>query len=312
MVYVPLSERPEWSDVVPVPQNDGPNPIVLIEYSSEFVEVMSYFRAIVAAKEHSPRALELTKEVIARNGASVFGWNYRWCCLLAMGSDLIEELGYLNGLSEKFPKNYQIWQHRRLVVGKLGASYSQPEIEVTAKVLENDCKNYHAWSHRQWVVRTFGLWDAALDFCTELIRQDVRNNSAWNERHFVLTRGGDNKANLEQVRDLEIEFTADKIRLAPDNESAWNYFRGLACGNLLSSLPAFKQVPTEILESVPECSLALSLLADVLEEEAQSDSLTEDQKSFARAHVQELWEQLIRIDPMRTRYWCWRIQMLKQ
>jgi protein farnesyltransferase/geranylgeranyltransferase type-1 subunit alpha len=32
---LPLSEQPEWQDVSPVPQEDGPDPLVPIMYSDE-------------------------------------------------------------------------------------------------------------------------------------------------------------------------------------------------------------------------------------------------------------------------------------
>ena len=67
MQRVPLRERPEWSDVTPVPQDDGPNPVVPIDYKPEFVETMDYFRAIYVADERSSRALNLTAEAISFN-----------------------------------------------------------------------------------------------------------------------------------------------------------------------------------------------------------------------------------------------------
>lgn len=66
-VWVPLRERPEWSDVTPLDQDDGPNPVVPIDYKDEFRETMDYFRAIYKANELSPRALALTSLTITFN-----------------------------------------------------------------------------------------------------------------------------------------------------------------------------------------------------------------------------------------------------
>lgn len=33
--YIPLQERSQWSDITPIEQDDGPNPLVPIMYSEE-------------------------------------------------------------------------------------------------------------------------------------------------------------------------------------------------------------------------------------------------------------------------------------
>lgn len=64
---VRLSQNQEWADVIPIPQDDGPNPVVPIAYKPEFVETMDYFRAVYKANELSPRALDLTHQAILLN-----------------------------------------------------------------------------------------------------------------------------------------------------------------------------------------------------------------------------------------------------
>jgi hypothetical protein len=62
-----LSQDPEWADVTPIPQDDGPNPLVPIAYKPDFIETMGYFRAVYKANEFSPRALQLTHQAILLN-----------------------------------------------------------------------------------------------------------------------------------------------------------------------------------------------------------------------------------------------------
>lgn len=69
-VWVPLSARPEWADVAPLPQDDGPNPVVPIAYKDDFRETMDYFRAVFKANELSPRSLALTSLAITLNSGN--------------------------------------------------------------------------------------------------------------------------------------------------------------------------------------------------------------------------------------------------
>lgn len=66
-VRVPIKQRPEWADVVPLAQVEGPDSVVEIAYRDEFREAMDYFRAMYFADERSQRALDLTSEVIEMN-----------------------------------------------------------------------------------------------------------------------------------------------------------------------------------------------------------------------------------------------------
>jgi protein farnesyltransferase/geranylgeranyltransferase type-1 subunit alpha len=58
---------PELADVKPVPQDDGPSPVVSIDYRNDFREVMDYFRALYSARELSARALRVTVAAIELN-----------------------------------------------------------------------------------------------------------------------------------------------------------------------------------------------------------------------------------------------------
>lgn len=107
---------------------------------------MGVFRALSFRKEFSERGLELSQMLLDINPASYTVWQYRRDCLRILGSDLMEELNFMDEFSSENPKNYQIWYHRRAVVEMLGDG--SRELDFTAEVFEVDAKNYHAWAHR--------------------------------------------------------------------------------------------------------------------------------------------------------------------
>lgn len=63
-----------------------------------------------------------------------------------------------------------------------------------------------------------------MEFVDNLILDDVRNNSAWNQRYFVMNNHlGWSDMNVQK----EICYTLEKIKFVKNNESAWNYLRGV-------------------------------------------------------------------------------------
>jgi hypothetical protein len=74
------------------------------------------------------------------------------------------------------------------------------------------------------------LQDEERRFTEAMITRDVRNNSAWNQRFVVTFSENDEVTNeaLKRTVDSELAFVSRKIEIAPDNESAWNYLRGVA------------------------------------------------------------------------------------
>jgi protein farnesyltransferase/geranylgeranyltransferase type-1 subunit alpha len=64
-----------WADIVPLPQDDGPGqPLAAIAYSDDYIEAMSYLRAVMANNELSERVLGLTEDIIRMNPAHYTVW----------------------------------------------------------------------------------------------------------------------------------------------------------------------------------------------------------------------------------------------
>ncbi|KAG8754333.1 CAAX geranylgeranyltransferase alpha subunit [Ceratobasidium sp. 428] len=323
---------PAWADLTPIPQHEPDfTPLCPILYSSEYRDAMDYFRAILKAGERSKRGLELTEYLIQLNPAHYTVWQYRYETLLALNLPLEDELEWSDEIVKRFIKNYQGWHHRRLLITKL--RNPKPELEFITDALKQDSKNYHTWSYRQWLLAEFNLpelWAGELDYIEGLLDEDIRNNSAWHHRYFVVFGSSvrEGEADREGVVRRELSFTKQKISVAPNNPSAWNYLRGvLESGRLpMSTLKLFVQPYAEVRESTDPLArasfsredddgvvdldnprpgrqaelpvpFAVEFLGDVAEEEEDNAKATEIYKSLAT-----------KFDPARKRYWEFRIR----
>lgn len=295
-----------FEDLAPIPQDDGPNPVVAINYTDEFRQLMDVFRAILAVDEMSERALALTSEVIEINPANYTAWHFRRRCLEALGSDLYSELRFIEEKAYDNPKNYQIWFHRRAIVERLDDPNA--EIQFIRNVLIDDAKNYHAWSHRQWVLKTYNLWEGELAAIHAILTVDLRNNSAWNQRWFVLTRDGP-ITDADVIR-REVNYALDWIDKAIDNESPWNYIRGLMrykdpqigdYGWRFDVCPEVKErcLALKNTRAGSECRPLLSLLLEIMENGLRVNPQDSESLTEARGIVSSL----ITLDAVRRQYW---------
>ena len=166
-----------------------------------------------------------------------------------------------------------------------------------------DTKNYHVWSYRQWLVRHFSIWDSELGYVESLLRSDIRNNSAWNHRWVITFGREDGKDIPDEIFAREVEFAKTAIREAPQNQSPWNYVRGVLKkkGSGMGELKAFAR---EFADLKPEdkvrSSHALDLLADIWAEEKEEERAAKALDLLAKKY-----------DPIRKNYWDYRKSLLK-
>ncbi|PAV15160.1 prenylyltransferase [Pyrrhoderma noxium] len=349
-----FKDRPEWNDITPIPQHDpNANPIAPIFYNEAckysafscliYKDATNYFRGVIQAQEMSERVLELTEAIIRMNPAHYSVWQYRFQTLLKIKTPLDEELELMDEFAEKHLKSYQVWHHRRLLVQRGALALSTvtntgktpaTELAFISRALTADAKNYHTWAYRQWVLSFFNqpaLWDGEMRYIDNMLEDDVRNNSVWHHRFFVVFASGVHVKDGEEIEDQdnvvrrELDYTKEKIALAPNNASAWNYLRGVLqhSGKPFSDLTEFVipyAAPLSAEENRPErendsvvdlenprpsegadlpCVQAIEFLADIHESSGgeQLSKAISLWKSLANEH-----------DTIRKKYWEHRIR----
>eukprot|EP00833_Pecoramyces_ruminatium_P000897 jgi/Orpsp1_1/1174929/evm.model.c7180000051994.1 len=223
--FVPLSKRPEWADIEPIPQYDESKPrLIIINYEKEYSDAMDIFRAIVKKNEFSERALELTEFLIDYNPANYSIWKYRQDILIKLNYDLKEELQKMEDITLETMKSYQIWRHRQFLIDNLNDPCE--EMEFIKIIFEYDAKNYHTWAYRQWLMNRFNLFDESeLEYIDQLLTEDIRNNSAWNQRMFYFNNRPSILLDVEAEN--EINYAIEKIKILPNNKCPWSYLKGI-------------------------------------------------------------------------------------
>ncbi len=299
-----------FHDVTPLPQDDGPHPVCVIDYKPDFETAHDYLRAVLKRNEKTERTLALTGICLTFNPANYTVWHYRREILKELGSDVQAELSWSADLGGSNPKNYQLWHHRRALLEQQDDFDPDAELSYVARVLREDGKNYHAWSHRQWILRKTchgGGWAEELEFVDTLITEDGRNNSAWNQRWFVIHCGSIDKLTKEQAAS-EAAYTLAQCKLDPYNESPWRYLIGVLkevpelVEEYQSKAAELKQVLVGAGRDPEGCVPLNSARIDMLEMMNTKESLTqavELAKDMANTH-----------DQIRTKYWNLRVNEL--
>lgn len=158
----------------------------------------------------------------------------------------------------------------------------------------------------------FSLFDNELAYIDKLLSADVRNNSAWNQRFFVLKHIG----MTPEVVQREVHYAMNRIRLIKNNESSWNFLKGLLeSGNYtFAQFPDVEAFTEDLYSSGNRSPYLLAFLVDMYSEKTMliyETNSYDDPEVFARK-VYELCDMLANhYDTIRYKYWKYVQQKFK-
>lgn len=148
------------------------------------------------------------------------------------------------------------------------------------------------------------MYDNELAYIDKLLSLDVRNNSAWNQRFFVLKHSG---LTMEVVQ-RETHYAMNRIRLIKNNESSWNFLKGLLEFGDYSILqfPDVEDFTEELYNAGNRSPFLLAFLVDLYIEKAlhiYETNSYDDPEIYSRK-VNELCDMLANhYDTIRYKYW---------
>jgi len=233
----------EFEDVsyTPLSVDSSSDAVLVIHYPLRFAHTFGLLRTVTNPNlneklECSDRMLNLLKSCALLNPADYSVWHFRSIILSSSlfkdrFQNWLNERQFLDTMIKEYPKNYQLWQHRRFVCthfhqNSTENSYIEHEKSLIEDVLRDDSKNYHAWSHRDWFVQMTGSFEGEIVFCERMIESDSWNNSAWNYR-FELRQNAMKSSLVVCWREWEWAWNIIE-QIGSNNESVWNYVKSVS------------------------------------------------------------------------------------
>lgn len=156
------------------------------------------------------------------------------------------------------------------------------------------------------------MFDNELTYIDKLLSADIRNNSAWNQRFFVLKHMGI----THDVVQREIHYAINRIKLVKNNESSWNFIKGLLEYDHFSieQFPDVQEFVEGLYAAGNRSPYLLAFLVDMYIEKMMHIYETnsyDDPELYARK-IYELCDMLANhYDKIRYKYWKYVCQKFR-
>lgn len=130
------------------------------------------------------------------------------------------------------------------------------------------------------------------------------SNSAWNQRYFVLQHTGF----TSEILDYELlHFLKNRIRLVKNNESSWNYLRGLLQNTSLDQYPEVLNFAEELYDEGSRSPYLLAFLFDAYEEKALQNIYEDAFEEYEKKATDICTLLETKHDIIRCKYWKYMV-----
>lgn len=156
----------------------------------------------------------------------------------------------------------------------------------------------------------YSLFEDELTFVDRLIADDLRNNSAWNQRFFVLKHFGF----TPEVIQRELHYVMNRIRVIKNNESAWNFLKGILKhgDGTLDQNSDVVEFCEELYDSGIRSPYLLAFLIDLYEEKCLKSDNAGNREILSRKIYSLCDDMSKKHDIIRRKYWQYFAEQLKK
>jgi len=168
-----FSLRAEYDDIKPIYPREKAFQPFQIHYSEEYLDLMSYFRAVLESNEKSKRALEIVSKVILKNPSNFVAWDIR-----KRVGFIENELEFIEMVLDRNVKSYQLWNHLKSIEIYVDKNW-------IIDVLKIDERNFQAWSYLRWWADHFGKKEDGIAVTEYFLDINPLNGSSLNTRSIL-------------------------------------------------------------------------------------------------------------------------------
>jgi protein farnesyltransferase/geranylgeranyltransferase type-1 subunit alpha len=254
----------DWTDLVPIPQDDGDDALVKIHYAEDYNQANLLLRAVISAAgfagvnsiEQTERVVALTRTLVELNPGHVTAWHCRLVALRRAGAKAIPKENWL--LSGRF------FDKTMNSVGEEAGTIVIEDYTWLDAITQRTAKNFQIWHYRQCLAPTSStefFSELAIAYHTreraaikEALAADAKNYHAWAHFSWLLSAATPEDLSAKFPVTDNLNYIQELLEKDVLNNSAWafRYFLIASCGGIQEVLVTEFDFVATVLPRAPQ------------------------------------------------------------